>query len=200
MEKRENSTFTVVVNWARTPPLARAEEPCPTAGSRSSTTTRSTPASSSSLATARPMTPPPTTATSTRSAMPLPPLTPTVRSDQVTGAQPQPVQDQGEGSAMATRTNAQPRSPLDDWFRISERGSTVEREVRGGLATFFTMAYIIVLNPLILGGAKDVTGARLDLGQLTTSTALVAAVMTPLFGFWGRPPLVLGPRVRPYAL
>ena len=92
---------------------------------------------------------------------------------------------------MATRTNAQPRSPLDDWFRISERGSTVEREVRGGLATFFTMAYIIVLNPLILGGAKDVTGARLDLGQLTTSTALVAAVMTLLMGLWGRYPFAL---------
>ncbi|MEI2827354.1 MAG: NCS2 family permease [Dermatophilaceae bacterium] len=37
----------------------------------------------------------------------------------------------------------------------SQRGSTVAREVRGGLVTFFTMAYIVVLNPLIIGTAKD---------------------------------------------
>ena len=32
---------------------------------------------------------------------------------------------------------------LDSFFKISERGSTVGREVRGGLVTFFTMAYIV---------------------------------------------------------
>ena len=40
---------------------------------------------------------------------------------------------------------------MDKFFKITERGSTVGREVRGGVVTFFTMAYIIVLNPLILG-------------------------------------------------
>jgi adenine/guanine/hypoxanthine permease len=84
-----------------------------------------------------------------------------------------------------------PRSRLDAYFHISERGSTVDREVRGGLATFFTMAYIIVLNPLILGGAQDADGRRLDFGQLTTSTALVAAVMTILMGVWGRYPFAI---------
>ncbi len=80
---------------------------------------------------------------------------------------------------MATQSDTpverRPSSRLDAYFHISERGSTVEREVRGGFATFFTMAYIVVLNPLILGGAKDAGGHQLDLGQLTTSTALVAA-------------------------
>jgi AGZA family xanthine/uracil permease-like MFS transporter len=84
-----------------------------------------------------------------------------------------------------------PRNRLDAYFRISERGSTVGTEVRGGFATFFTMAYIIVLNPLILGGAQDVNGDRLDLGQLTTSTALVAAVMTLAMGLVGRYPFAL---------
>jgi AGZA family xanthine/uracil permease-like MFS transporter len=99
---------------------------------------------------------------------------------------------------MATESNlrsgprdARPRSGLDAYFQISERGSTVEREVRGGLATFFTMAYIVVLNPLILGGAQDVNGQRLDLGQLTTSTALVAAAMTMLMGVYGRYPFAI---------
>jgi AGZA family xanthine/uracil permease-like MFS transporter len=84
-----------------------------------------------------------------------------------------------------------PRSGLDAFFRISERGSTVEREVRGGFATFFTMAYIVVLNPLILGGAQDVNGQRLDLGALTTSTALVAAAMTLIMGIYGRYPFAI---------
>ncbi|HET8641910.1 MAG TPA: hypothetical protein VFM37_08225, partial [Pseudonocardiaceae bacterium] len=44
-----------------------------------------------------------------------------------------------------------PASGLDRWFKITERGSTYATELRGGLVTFFTMAYIIVLNPLIIG-------------------------------------------------
>ena len=53
---------------------------------------------------------------------------------------------------------------LDRFFKITERGSTVGREVRGGLVTFFTMAYIIVLNPLILGFAPDADGKLLGGG------------------------------------
>ncbi len=41
---------------------------------------------------------------------------------------------------------------IDRYFKITERGSTVGREIRGGVVTFFTMAYIIVLNPIILSG------------------------------------------------
>jgi AGZA family xanthine/uracil permease-like MFS transporter len=82
-------------------------------------------------------------------------------------------------------------SGIDRYFRISERGSTVRTEVRGGLATFFTMAYIVVLNPIILAGAVDVNGARLDFAQVAASTALVAAVMTLLMGVVGRMPIAL---------
>ncbi|MER8158503.1 NCS2 family permease [Streptomyces sp. NPDC094472] len=80
---------------------------------------------------------------------------------------------------------------FDRYFRISERGSTLGREVRGGLATFFTMAYILVLNPIILGGAKDKFGEQLSGTQLATATALVAAVMTVLMGIGGNLPLAL---------
>jgi len=99
---------------------------------------------------------------------------------------------------MATESNVRsdprgtpPRSRLDAYFHISERGSTIEREIRGGLATFFTMAYIVVLNPLILGGAQDVNDQSLPLGALTTSTCLVAAVMTLLMGVYGRYPFAI---------
>ncbi|MEU3982655.1 NCS2 family permease [Streptomyces sp. NPDC026672] len=80
---------------------------------------------------------------------------------------------------------------VDRYFRISERGSTFGREIRGGLATFFTMAYILVLNPIILGSAKDKFGHQLDTGQLVTATALVACVMTVVMGVGGNLPLAI---------
>ncbi len=92
---------------------------------------------------------------------------------------------------MSVATAARGRSGLDRYFRISERGSTVQRELRGGLATFFTMAYIVVLNPIILAGAKDADGKTLSFAAVTTSTALAAAVMTVLMGVVGRYPFAL---------
>ncbi|WP_049570267.1 NCS2 family permease [Streptomyces sp. SBT349] len=81
--------------------------------------------------------------------------------------------------------------PLDRFFRISDRGSTFGREIRGGFATFFTMAYILVLNPIILGSAEDKFGQQLDAAQLATATALVAAIMTLIMGLGGNLPLAL---------
>ncbi|MEU6817190.1 NCS2 family permease [Streptomyces sp. NPDC046860] len=80
---------------------------------------------------------------------------------------------------------------VDRYFKISERGSTVAREVRGGFATFFAMAYIIVLNPIILGSAKDMYGHHLDNGQLVTATAFTAAFTTLLMGVIGNVPIAL---------
>ncbi|MFJ3171740.1 NCS2 family permease [Streptomyces roseus] len=82
-------------------------------------------------------------------------------------------------------------SALDRHFKISERGSTVAREIRGGFATFFAMAYIIVLNPIILGSAKDMYGHQLDSGQLVTATVLTAAFTTLLMGVIGNVPIAL---------
>jgi AGZA family xanthine/uracil permease-like MFS transporter len=81
-------------------------------------------------------------------------------------------------------------SMAESVFGVRARGSTVGRELRGGLVTFVTMSYIVVLNPLILGsvdaggpGAKrDVLGAVLPVAQVAAVTALVAGVMTLLFG------------------
>ena len=84
-----------------------------------------------------------------------------------------------------------PRNGFDRFFEISTRGSTVGREVRGGLATFFTMAYIVVLNPLILGAGVDAVGGTLPIAALAAGTALVAGVMTILMGVVGRFPLAL---------
>jgi len=82
-------------------------------------------------------------------------------------------------------------SPLERWFRIRERGSTVSREVRGGITTFLAMAYVILLVPLILSSATDSTGAHLDKAQITTATALAAGLSTILMGVVGNVPLAL---------
>ncbi|KAA2262960.1 NCS2 family permease [Solihabitans fulvus] len=96
-------------------------------------------------------------------------------------------------------TSTAPRSAIDRFFRISERDSTLSRELRGGLVTFVTMAYIVVLNPLILGsfspddaGAKrDILGHILPVSQVGAVTALVAGVMTILFGLIANYPFAI---------
>src|SRR6478752_6522420 len=90
-----------------------------------------------------------------------------------------------------TRLGSTPPAPdslLDRFFHITQRGSTLAREFRGGLVTFFTMAYIVILNPLILGGFSadnaptDVAGGWLSASQVGAVTGLTAGVMTILFG------------------
>lgn len=90
---------------------------------------------------------------------------------------------------MAT-TGTKPTA-LDSYFRISERGSTLSREIRGGLVTFVTMAYIVVLNPLIVGGNPDKDGTILPITQVAAVTALVAGVLTILFGLVANYPFAM---------
>jgi AGZA family xanthine/uracil permease-like MFS transporter len=83
------------------------------------------------------------------------------------------------------------KSLLDRLFDLTARRTSVGREVRGGVTTFVAMAYIVLLNPLILGASADITGAKLSAAQVTTATALAAAVMTVLMGLVGNAPLAL---------
>ncbi|MEW2503597.1 NCS2 family permease [Amycolatopsis sp. NPDC047767] len=90
-------------------------------------------------------------------------------------------------------------STLDRFFRISERGSTAGREIRGGVVTFVTMAYIVVLNPLIIGSFAagtpsahaDVLGHILPVPAVAAVTALVAGVMTILMGLIANYPFAI---------
>ncbi|MBU2075791.1 MAG: NCS2 family permease [Actinobacteria bacterium] len=100
---------------------------------------------------------------------------------------------------MSSTATPSATSTLDRYFEITARGSTVGREVRGGVVTFLTMAYIIVLNPLILGFVPDSTGAYLgggpgdgsNLPAIAADTALVAGVLTILMGTVAKFPLAL---------
>ena len=76
---------------------------------------------------------------------------------------------------------------LDRFFEISARQSTIAAEIRGGVVTFIAMAYIIVLNPIILSSA-DVAGHKLEFTQVSAMTSLAAGIMTILFGVVARLP------------
>jgi len=90
-------------------------------------------------------------------------------------------------------------STLEQYFKISQRGSSIGQEVRGGVVTFLTMAYIVVLNPIILAGVADEDGKFLGGGSTPGSgfatiaavTALVAGVLTILMGVVANFPLAL---------
>lgn len=79
---------------------------------------------------------------------------------------------------------------LDSFFQISGRGSTIGREIRGGIVTFFAMAYILVVNPAILGNAVPEDGSITPQG-IAAGTALVAGTMTILMGIVANYPLAL---------
>jgi AGZA family xanthine/uracil permease-like MFS transporter len=82
---------------------------------------------------------------------------------------------------------------------MSARGSNYSREIRGGVVTFFTMAYIVVLNPLIIGTAKDMNGNFVGGGtdvvkaitMVAAATALVAGLLSIIMGIVGRFPVAL---------
>lgn len=99
---------------------------------------------------------------------------------------------------------------LDSWFEITKRGSTPAQEVHGGVVTFFTMAYIIALNPLIIGTAPDANGNLISgkpmftdtamtvvdtsavgesIAMVAAVTALLAGLLTILMGVVGRFPI-----------
>jgi AGZA family xanthine/uracil permease-like MFS transporter len=93
-----------------------------------------------------------------------------------------------------TRSSSRPaarRGALDRFFKITERGSTTRTELVAGLATWLTMAYILFVNPQILGAVQDGQGTTLAFPQVLTVTALVAGVVTILMGVVANYPFAL---------
>ena len=76
---------------------------------------------------------------------------------------------------------------LERLFHLEERRTTVRRELLGGLTTFVTMAYIIVVNPAIL------SFAGIPAGPSTVATILVAALGTLLMGLYANRPIAVAP-------
>ena len=88
-----------------------------------------------------------------------------------------------------TDTQERPQAPsrggLDSFFKLSERGTTVGTEVRAGFTTFLVMAYILFVNPDILGAAG------FPVADVAAATALVAGLLTILMGVVGNVPIAM---------
>jgi AGZA family xanthine/uracil permease-like MFS transporter len=95
--------------------------------------------------------------------------------------------DTDTSTANVVRVESPPGGWLDRFFKISERGSSVRIEIVAGITTWLTMAYILFVNPAILGfvGIPDLQPLGLPFAQVLTVTALVAGVMTILMGAAG---------------
>ncbi len=76
---------------------------------------------------------------------------------------------------------------MDNIFKIQERGSTVSREIIGGITTFLSMAYILAVNPGIL------SESGISWGAVFTATALSSAVATLVMAFCANLPVALAP-------
>ena len=98
--------------------------------------------------------------------------------------------DTDQGSVVRV-PEAPHRSGLDGFFGITDRGSTVRTEIAAGLTTWLTMAYILFVNPAILGAVKDSQGVSLTFPEVLTVTALVAGVMTLAMGIYGKYPFAI---------
>ena len=98
--------------------------------------------------------------------------------------------DTEQGSVVRV-PEAPHRTGLDGFFGISDRGSTVRTEIAAGVTTWLTMAYILFVNPAILGAVKDSQGVSLTFPEVLTVTALVAGVMTLAMGVYGKYPFAI---------
>ena len=101
-----------------------------------------------------------------------------------------------EAAEVPRRETAPPverRGGLDDYFKLTERGTTVGREVRAGLATFMVMSYILFLNPIILSNmfAGDDAAAGAFIPAAAAATALVAGVLSIAMGLASNYPIAL---------
>ena len=90
-----------------------------------------------------------------------------------------------EGAGSRQMVTGEGRGVLERFFRLKEAGTTARTELLAGLTTFLTMAYIIVVNPLILAGAG------VPRASAAAMTCLGAAVPTIAMGLWTDYPLAL---------
>ena len=97
------------------------------------------------------------------------------------------------------RVDQGPPTGLDRFFHISERGSSFRTEIMAGITTWLTMAYILFVNPQILGfiGIPDLEPLGLAFPQVLTVTALTAGVMTIAHGRGRELPVRARGRARP---
>eukprot|EP00931_Biecheleriopsis_adriatica_P079637 TRINITY_DN53021_c0_g1_i1.p1 TRINITY_DN53021_c0_g1~~TRINITY_DN53021_c0_g1_i1.p1 ORF type:complete len:566 (+),score=104.35 TRINITY_DN53021_c0_g1_i1:83-1780(+) len=94
-------------------------------------------------------------------------------------------------SPLVTRSDGTFSDWLDDYFKVSARGSQLQTEIRSGFINWMTMSYILVVNPVILGSADAENPIPAE--GIMTATALSAAIGSLIVGLAGDAPLGLMP-------
>ncbi|WP_072620147.1 NCS2 family permease [Spirulina major] len=87
----------------------------------------------------------------------------------------------------------EPERGLSKFFHLAELQTDVRTEVMAGITTFFTMAYILVVNPVILSNAIFLEESGDLFGEIAIATALSAAIATLIMGLYGNFPFALAP-------
>jgi adenine/guanine/hypoxanthine permease len=82
---------------------------------------------------------------------------------------------------------------LEKIFRLSENGSNVSTEITAGITTFLTMAYIIVVQPMVLSGRMFGFDTGMDFGAVMTATCISSAIATAIMGLYARYPIAQAP-------
>ncbi len=78
-------------------------------------------------------------------------------------------------------------SGLARYFEFGKHGTTYRKEIIAGLTTFLAMAYILIVNPIIL------SDAGMDRDALFTATAVAAIIGTLVMGLYAKYPIALAP-------
>ncbi|MDR3182456.1 MAG: NCS2 family permease [Planctomycetaceae bacterium] len=82
---------------------------------------------------------------------------------------------------------------MDSFFKISQRQSSIAREMLAGVVTFMAMAYIVCVQPQIMSGTLSGNPTGMDTAALITTTCLAAAFGSILMGLWANYPIGLAP-------
>lgn len=90
------------------------------------------------------------------------------------------------GDILQTPDAPKPQGALDNYFKITARGSTVRQEVLAGLTTFLAMVYSVIVVPGMLGKAGFPPAA------VFVATCLVAGFGSLLMGLWANLPMAIG--------
>ena len=77
---------------------------------------------------------------------------------------------------------------LDHYFKLDELQTNVRTEIIAGLSTYLSLAYILVLNPAILGHAG------MDTSAILFATAIASGAATLAMGLWAKLPFAVAPR------
>ncbi|MCK5077225.1 MAG: hypothetical protein KAR38_12665, partial [Calditrichia bacterium] len=82
---------------------------------------------------------------------------------------------------------------LEKYFQLAHNNTSVKTEITAGLTTFLTMAYIIVVQPMVLSGRMFGFDTGMDFGSIMTATCIASALATVIMALYARYPIAKAP-------